>query len=510
MLGCERLDRQLLDTMAVCGDLVPEGSVYRFLAEHRGRVFPDGMFEDLYGGRGRPSVPGSVVATVMVLQALEGLSDREAIGRLRRDIAWKAAAGLGLTDRGFHPTVLTLWRARLRRSEAPERIFDAVRKVVDQSGVLSGRVRRVLDSTVLDDAVVTQDTVTMITAQIRRCRRLISQARGVVVSHDYDQGGKPSCDWADSDSRSGLINSLVSDGLAVLDAVADTDLDKRQSEAVGLLGVVVGQDVEPDPQREGKWRIARRVASDRTISVVDPRARHGRKTSSQRRDGYKAHIAAEPDTGIVTACEITGATTADGPAGVELLGGEPSDTEVIADSAYGSGEVRAKLRAAGHRAIIKPIGQRRNPRLGPDQFTRDDFVIDHDQNRVTCPAGNTATIGTKGQVRFGVVCTECPHRQRCTTSKRGRYLTIHPHDRLLTKAQHQWKQPKTVARYNRHRPSVERIIAWVVANGNRKLRYRGIKPNRQQLHTRIAAINLRRLINLGLHHTPTGWATNPT
>ena len=213
MLGSERLDRQLLDTMSVCGDLVPEGSVYRFLAEHRGRVFPDGMFEDLYGGRGRPSVPGSVVATVMVLQALEGLSDREAIGRLRCDIRWKAAAGLSLTDEGFHPTVLTLWRARLRNSEAPERVFDAVRKVVDQSGVLSGRVRRVLDSTVLDDAVVTQDTVTMITAQIRRCRRLISQARGVVLSHDYDQGGKPSCDWADSDSRSGLIHSLVSDGV---------------------------------------------------------------------------------------------------------------------------------------------------------------------------------------------------------------------------------------------------------------------------------------------------------
>ena len=72
MLGSERLDRQLLDAMAVCSDLVPEGSVYRFLAEHRGRVFPDGMFEDLYGGRGRPSIPGSVVATVMVLQASGG------------------------------------------------------------------------------------------------------------------------------------------------------------------------------------------------------------------------------------------------------------------------------------------------------------------------------------------------------------------------------------------------------------------------------------------------------
>ena len=159
MLGIERFDRKLLDTMSVCGDLVPVGSVYRFLAEHRRAVFPDGMFADLYGGRGRPSVPGSVVATVLVLQALEGLSDREAIGRLRCDIRWKAAAGLGLVDRGFHPTVLTLWRARLRNSTAPERVFDAVRTVVAESGVLSGRNKRVLDSTVLDDAVVTQDTV---------------------------------------------------------------------------------------------------------------------------------------------------------------------------------------------------------------------------------------------------------------------------------------------------------------------------------------------------------------
>ena len=509
MLGSERLDRELFDTMAVCGDLVPEGSVHRFLAEHRKTVFPDGMFEDLFGPRGRPSVPGSVVATVMVLQALEGLSDREAISRLRCDIRWKAAAGLSLTDEGFHPTVLTLWRARLRSSDQPQRIFDAVRAVVDQSGVLSGRTRRVLDSTILDDAVVTQDTVTMICAQVRKCRRLIPAAREVVLSHDYDQGSKPSCDWADPDSRSELINRLVTDGLAVLETVRDIDLDERQSEAVGLLGVVVGQDVEPDPDREGKWRIARRVCSDRTISVVDPQARHGRKTSSQRRDGYKAHIVAEPQTGIVTSCGITLATAPDGPMGVELLKDEPG-TEVIADSAYGSGHVRAALEEAGHRATIKPIPQRPNPRLGADQFTRDDFVIDTEQGQVTCPAGNTATIGSTGLVHFTTVCGDCPYKSRCTTSKTGRYLKIHPHHRLLNRARQRWKQPETVARYNRWRPSVERIISHIVARGNRKLRYRGIEPNRQQLHTRIAAINLRRLINLGLRHTPTGWATKPT
>ncbi len=178
-----------------------------------------------------------------MLQALEGLSDREAIGRLRCDIRWKAAAGLALTDEGFHPTVLTLWRARLRNSSAPERA------VVAETGVLSGRCRRVLDSTVLDDAVVTQDTVTMITAQIRRCRRLIAQARQTVVSHDYEQPGRPSCDWDDPESRSGLISRLVGDGLTVLESVEGVVLDPEQTDAAGLLAVVVGQDTEPDPDR---------------------------------------------------------------------------------------------------------------------------------------------------------------------------------------------------------------------------------------------------------------------
>ena len=287
-------------------------------------------------------------------------------------------------------------------------------------------------------------------------------------------------------------------------------LDPEQTDAVGLLAVVVGQDTEPDPDRVGKWRIARRVAPDRTISVVDPQARHARKTRSQRRDGYKAHIAAEPHTGIITACDITSANTPDGVIGVKMLEDEDSGLEIIADSAYGSGKVRAQLEKAGHRATIKPRPQYRNPRLGKDQFTRDDFSIDHHQRQVTCPAGRTTTINTQGWARFGRACNGCPIRVRCTTNLRGRTLKIHPHDRLLTKARHRFKNPEPLARYHQHRPAVERIIAWVVANGHRKLRYRGTPPNRQQLHTRAAAINLRRLINLGLHHTPTGWAINPT
>jgi hypothetical protein len=169
---------ELLDAAALCRHLVRGGSVYAFLANHRKDLFPDELFADLFpSGRGRPSVPADQVATVMVLQVLEGLSDREAAQRLACNIAWKVAAGLALTDQGFHPTVLTLWRSRLRASDHPERVFEAVRAVIAQTGVLAGRQRRALDSTLLDDAVATQDTVTQLVASLRRVRRLCRPPR---------------------------------------------------------------------------------------------------------------------------------------------------------------------------------------------------------------------------------------------------------------------------------------------------------------------------------------------
>src|SRR5215211_6265362 len=158
-----------LDAASWCRHLVPDGSVYAFLADHRQQLFPPELFADLVvQGRSHPSVPTQVVTTVMVLQALEGLSDREAISALRRDIAWKMACELRLDDEGFHPTVLVYWRARLRASKQPRRILEAVRQVVQATGVLAGRGRRVLDSTILADAVATQDTVTQLVAAVRR------------------------------------------------------------------------------------------------------------------------------------------------------------------------------------------------------------------------------------------------------------------------------------------------------------------------------------------------------
>lgn len=506
MQGRSDPNAELLDAAALCRHLVPEGSVHAFLADHRRDLFPDELFADLFpSGRGRPSVPADVVATVMVLQALEGLSDREAAAALRTNITWKVAAGLALDDEGVHYTVLTYWRSRLRASETPERIPDAVRSVVDATGVLTGRRRRALDSTLLDDAVATQDTVTQLVSAIRRVRRLVPEAAGVEVgAHDYDASGKPVCAWDDPEAKTALVSGLVNDALAVIEALEGVDLDDAQADAVGLLALVAGQDVEPG-DGEGTWRIARRVASDRVISTVDPDSRHMHKSVSTYRDGYKAHVAVEPDTGLITASALTPANTGDGPTGIELLAGEAAGLQVLADSAYGSGPVRAAIEAAGHTAAIKAIPLRRNPKLGPDQFNRDDFGIDHDAGTATCPGGHTVTISRTRIATFGARCRGCPLRPRCTSAASGRSLNIHHHDAELKAARAAWTSGDFAADYRRHRPMVERSIAWLVAHGHRRVRYRGVTRNQAGLTIRVAAINLRRLLNLGLEHHDGHW-----
>lgn len=503
MQGTSDPDRRLLDAAALCRQLVPDGSVEAFLADHRRDLFPDEMFADLFpSGRGRPSIPADVVATVMVLQALEGLSDRDAARALRDRISWKVACGLALDDAGFDYSVLTYWRTRLRTSDGPQRIFEAVRDVVAATGVLAGRNRRALDSTLLDDAVATQDTVTQLIAAIRRVRRLVPEAAAVALAaHDYDTAAKPTIAWDDPLAKQALVTALVNDALALIAALQAVALDDSQADAVGLLALIAGQDVEPGGE-EGTWRIAQRVAPERVISVVDPEARHMHKSRSEYRDGYKAHVAVEPDTGIVTDAAVTPANAGDGPTGVGLLADEDQGREVLADSAYGGGDTRAGIRHGGHEPIIKPIPLRSAVAGG---FSRDDFVIDHRARTATCPGGHTVAISAGGAASFGSRCQGCPFRQQCTTAKDGRTLHISEHDDELVHGRRAWADPDVRARYRQHRPMVERTIAWLVARGNRRVPYRGVERNHQWLLQRVAALNLRRLVNLGVRHGPTGW-----
>ena len=271
---------------------------------------------------------------------------------------------------------------------------------------------------------------------------------------------------------------------------------------MALLALVAGQDVEPD-QRPGTWRIARKVAKDRVISTVDPQARHAHKTSAHRRDGSKAHVAAEPETGLVTECALTAANVPDGPTGIGLLAGEQPGLEVLGDSAYGGGATRAALRAAGHSQTIKPLPLHS---AVPGGFTIHDFRIDRPAAMVRCPAGYTAPITSSGRVSFTRHCPGCPLRRRCTTAKGGRTIHLHPHEDELRAARRQAVTRSFQQRYRRWRPMVERSLAWLVADGCRRVPYRGIGRNDLWWSLRVAAVNLRRLQALGLTRQDQTWA----
>ena len=166
----------------MAGHLVPPGSVFAFLAEHRRELFPDSFTADLFPSRtGRPSLPADLVGAVLVLKELHDLSDPQTADALKSDIRWKVACGRSLDQMSFDPSTLVYWRKRIAASDRPDRVFDAVAEVVTQTGILRGRRKRCVDSTVSGDAVATQDTVTQLVAAVRKVARVVPGAGEVIA-----------------------------------------------------------------------------------------------------------------------------------------------------------------------------------------------------------------------------------------------------------------------------------------------------------------------------------------
>jgi hypothetical protein len=526
----------LLDAVTrFCDESLPASSVYGFLFRERDRLFPDELFTDLFAAIGRRSVPPSVVAVVMVLQRLEGLSDREAVDRFTFDARWRYAAGVGGWDgggpTGFAHTVLVDMRERLRNSARPDRVFEVALTAAREAGLV-GR-RRVLDSTPLYDAVATMDTVTLIRSAVRGLLGaadpvLGQQLRAVLSSGDqYVTAGKPVIDWDDMAARTALVDARARDGYALLRALeGHEELPAAVDQAARLLATVLGQDLEPDPDNPAGWRIARRVAKDRVISTVDTQARHGHKTNHRGFDGYKGHAAVDPDSEIITAVAVTPGNTGDVEPVAALIADltrpDPSDQPaaggdgpaVYGDSAYGAGDVLAQLADAGIEAMTKV-----QPPVAPGgMFPKDQFDIDLQAQTVTCPNGITIPIkpvrGNKkqtGKADFGLHCRTCPLVDVCTTSKSGRSITIGRHEARLTAARTRQRGQAWKADYQATRPKVERKLAHLVRrrHGGRRARMRGTLRVGADFALLAAAVNLARLAKLGLAHAHGGWTLHP-
>jgi hypothetical protein len=539
-LGLAQRQGDLLDEVTrFCEEALPEASVYGLLHRERDQLFPDELFADLFAGRGRRCVPPSVVATVMVLQRLEGLSDREAVERYTFDARWRYAAGVGGYGSGgwgrFAHTVLVDMRERLRHSDRPDRVFEVALAAARQAGLV-GR-RRVLDSTPLYDAVATMDTVTLIGSALRGLLAVADQVleaelRAVLgSSDDYTSAAKPQIDWDDPAAREALVDSRATDARACLAVLDGCQLDAVVAQAAVLLATVVGQDLEQDT--DGSFRIARKVAADRVISTVDPDARHGHKTSARGFDGYKGHVAVDPDSELICATAATAGNVGDAAAAPGLLaelvaqvqgnppaptaasaaaGGPPAPT-VYGDSAYGTGPLLASLHGAG----IDPRVKIQAPVAPKGHFTKDQFQIDLAAGVVTCPAQRTAPIvyhpnprhRHHGQASFGPACASCPLAGRCTKAAAGRTITITAYEAELAAARACQADPARAADYRATRPKVERKLAHLVRrrHGGRRVRVRGLVRVAADFNLLAAAVNLARLGVLGLHWTGShGWA----
>ena len=524
-------------TANYCEGRVAADSIYGVLHRECFTLFPDEMFVDLFTDVGRRSVPPMIVAVVMVLQRIEGCSDREAVDRFSFDARWKyAAGGLDFDYPGFVHTVLVDMRARLAASTRPDRIFEVTLEAAKKAGLV-GR-KRVLDSTPLYDAVATMDTVTLIRSAIRGVLKaadteLETELRSALCrDDDYAAAGKPVCDYDDPSARRDLVNALAKDAWAVLGVLEGRTLGAVLAQAAALLATVVGQDL--DEGSDGVFRIARRVAKDRVISTVDPQTRHGHKTAARGFDGYKAHVAIDPDSEVITATTVTSGNTGDaaaasdllaedlpapkapahdgdpggdaplervgtecGPDGIGAEDAEDAEAEPLAvygDAAYGAGELLEHLEAAG-----ADIGCKVQPPVAPGgRFAKDRFDIDLGAGTVRCPGEVTVNIRPAkaggGTASFGAACAGCPLAAQCTSSNAGRTITISRYEDALVRARAAQKDPAWRADYRATRPKVERKIGHLMRrrHGGRRARVRGQTKIAADFSLLAAAVNLAR------------------
>jgi hypothetical protein len=547
-------------TTSFCEGRVAEGSIYGLLHRECFALFPDELFADLFTSVGRRSVPPMIVAVVMVLQRLEGCSDREAVDRFAFDVRWKyAAGGLDFDYPGFVHTVLVDMRARLAGSRRPDRVFEVVLETARQAGLV-GR-RRVLDSTCLYDAVATMDTVTLVRSAVRGLLAvcpsgLEGELRGLLArDDDYVAAGKPVCDYDDKAERDALVDALATDARALVGALDGRELPGAVSEAAALLATVVGQDL--DEGSDGAFRIARRVAKDRVISTVDRDARHGRKTSARGFDGYKGHVALDPDSELICATMVTAGNVGDGVGAADLLADDLPDPDAVpaepaadpvpaepaadaepepvadpepaagagsapgagdlalivyGDSAYGAGAVLDMLEQADADIMCKVQA----PVAAGGRYSKDAFQIDLPNGLVTCPAGHAAPMRPAAAnggrtVRFGEVCSGCPLAERCTAAKTGRTIYIGPYEQQLARARTRQADPAWKTDYTATRPKVERKIGHLMRreHGGRRARMRGEDKVGADFSLLAAATNLARLAVLGLTNSAGAWAPNP-
>ena len=524
MLGERSDQRGLWEADRLYLDHVGRDTFYGLLASLRGRLFRDADFAEFYcPDNGRDSVPPSLLATALLLQSHDKVSDAEAKARADFDLRWKVALGIEVEDRPFAKSTLQVFRAQLILHDKVREVFESSLRLARESGYLKKRSMKVaLDTTNILGRGAVRDTFNLLADGIVKLMRALAAVEKITVKEwAKAQGyegylgssvkGEAAIDWSDKRARTALLAGIVRDAdrLLELSRQAQGELPENGEErqhivtAAELLGQLLLQDVE---RAEGGVSLKDGVSRDRMMSVHDPQMRHGHKSSSKRFDGHKAAIVVDTDTQLITAVAVLPGNAPDNLGALELVEQSEANTgvpveEAMGDAAYGDGATRQTFADAGRKLVARVPGR-------PDRkhFPKDDFVIDLAAGSCTCPAGQvTHTIVPAGKrtdaagrvyrlqaFQFdGAECRTCPLRSQCIAAKgrKGRRVLIHPQEGLLQEAR-ALQRSAAYDEYRARRVAVEHRLARLVQLGLRQSRYFGRVKTRFQLYLAATVANL--------------------
>jgi transposase len=531
MLGKRAIQAGLFNADAMYLDFVGRESFYGFLAAQRSSIFRDEDFADLYClDDGRNSVPPSLMATALLLQAHDRVSDEEAKNRADFDMRWKVALGIELDERPFAKSTLQLFRAQLIVHEKIRTVFQKSLVFARQTGYLKHRkIKAVLDTTFILGAGAVRDTYNLLADGIVKLVRVLaglaSQEPAVwATAHTLARYFAPSVkgtaeiNWDDKAERQTFLREIVSDAdrlladaRAMLAEYADDTPEKHTiREAADLLAQLLLQDID---RTAAGAALKDGTSPNRIVSVHDPDMRHGHKSASVRFEGHKAAVAVDPESQLITAAAILPGNAQDSTQALDLVkqseeNAQATVDETIGDGAYGLGPTRQAF-ADQQRTLIAPV-----PSAGQGKvFSKNAFAIDPAAQTCRCPAGHVtrslvpagAYTDCRGErvvrqaFQFATeVCAACPLRPQCTTAaRRGRQVVLHPQEALMQAAR-AFQSSAAYAPYRKLRQAAEHRLARLVQLGVRQARYVG------HIKTLFQLLLAATVANLTLVATKTG------
>ncbi len=468
---------------------IRKAKLFVFLRHHRHELFDEAFQQELAtlyrkAERGQPPVAPAMLALALILEAYTGVSDDEVIEATVMDRRWQLVLDCLETDQApFSKGTLVAFRQR----------------------------RAALDSSPLWGASRIEDTYNLVGHAIKKVMRVVADQQGRELAEVAQEAGvELVCgtslkaaldrDWDQQIQKEEALE-LVLQVLHTVDAWVKTltdEEDKAMAEPVlAIAKQVEKQDVEIS--EKGKVSLVKGVAKDRRISVEDSEMRHGRKSRSMRVDGYKRHVLHDLDTGLIRAVGIT-------PANVP----EASVTEAIGADLERQGADLKELHI--DRAYLSShLVRERNDELEvyckawpvreSKCFHKQAFALDWERQTIRCPAEQEMPFVPGGVVHFPKeICAGCPLKAQCTTSAKGRSVSIHPDEALLVELRQAQQTPEGRHKL-RERVAVEHALAHAGRWQGRRARYRGVRKNLFDLRRSAVVHNLHVLARS--QHIPT-------